>query len=62
LINPHRRRHQRKFPAKHTAEIVGIHARPPDNPRQRMDEDVKVQIGADFPERLQLLGIQRQVL
>src|SRR6201987_4714532 len=58
----HRRRHQRKLPAEHAAEIVGIHARPANDAWQGMDEDVKVQIGAGFPEWPQLLGIERQIL
>src|SRR5207248_5221812 len=57
-----RRRHQRKFPAEHATEIVRIHARPANDARQRMDEDVKTKIGAGFPERPQLLGIEWQVL
>ena len=55
-------RHQRKFPAEHAAEIVGIHTRPADDARQRMNKNIKIQIGAGFPERPQLLGIERQIL
>ena len=47
---------------QHATEIVGIHARPANDARQRMDEDVKTKIGAGFPERPQLLRIEWHVL
>src|ERR1700691_5526427 len=48
---PHRRRHQRKFPANCASEIVAVHAAPANDARQRMDEDVEAEIGASLPER-----------
>ena len=62
IDQPHRRRHQREFPAEHAAEIVGIHAPPADDARQRMDEDIEIEIGAGFPERPQRLGVERLIL
>ncbi len=62
IDQPHRRRHQGKLPAKHPAEIVGIHARPADHARQRMDEHVEAEIGTGFPERPQHLGIERLIV
>ena len=56
--DPHRRGHQRKLPAEHAAEIVGVHARPTDDAGQGVDEHVKIKIGAGFPERPQLLRIE----
>src|SRR5262249_1345 len=57
-----RRRHQGKFPTQDASEIVGIHTRPADNARQRMNKDVEAEISAGFPERPQFLRIERQVL
>jgi hypothetical protein len=57
-----RRRHQGKLPAEHATEIVGVHARPGNDARQRMDEDVETEIGAGFPEWPQLMRIEWQIL
>src|SRR5262245_36680293 len=54
--------HQREFPTEHAAEIIGIHVPPADDPRQRMNEDVKPEIGGRLPERTQGLAIERLAL
>ncbi len=36
--------------------------RPADDARQRMDEDIEIEIGAGFPERPQCLGVERLIL
>src|SRR5262245_6987929 len=57
-----RRHHQRELPAQHAAKIVGIELRPGNDLRQRMDEDIKPEIGSRAPERPQRLRIERLAL
>ena len=62
LMSAHGRDHQRKFPAEHAAEIVGIHVLPVDDVRQRMDEDIEPEIGRRSPERAQRVRVERLAL